>query len=63
MKMVSSIIAEIQKGQQSVFAFATDLTLMSYLSYGVTSFDEDTLYALSKRCEASSTREEEGNGE
>ena len=51
--MVASVIQEIQKAQKSYYNFPKNLTIMSYLNYGILVKDEEEIYQLSKKCESS----------
>ncbi len=54
MRMVASIITEIQRAQQSKFPFKKNLQILAYLNYGLILYDEDTVYNKSKQCERGS---------
>lgn len=54
MRMVASVISDIQRAQKSSFNFTKKLDVLSFLSYGLLIHDEDQIWKLSTQCEASS---------
>ena len=52
--MVASVIADIQKAQKSDFHFSKDISILSFITYGLHILEEDRIWELSSKCEASS---------
>jgi len=57
MRMVASVITEIQKAQQSIFNFNKNLNILSYLTYEIPLLDEEAIWNMSKKCEVVSSED------